>query len=124
VHQILALSDVAYSQKFRRSRIERENLKSPLRLSVAGVAAKGNVFFPYPFHCFLDERVEPLAALLQMIDDFLSHARRPEFGEVIGNAGDSRFVLLGCEEFADLISHIDEFFGRSSVMRHCGGPGQ
>jgi hypothetical protein len=36
-----------------------------------------------------------------MTDDFLSHARFPKFGEMIGDPGDRRFMLLGREEFSD-----------------------
>ena len=71
----------------------------------------------WPLHGFPDERIEPLAALAQMMDDFLSHARVPEFGEMIGDSGDRRFMPLGREEFADLVCHIDQFLGRI-VMRH------
>jgi hypothetical protein len=42
----------------------------------------------------LDERIEPLTAVAQMLDDFLSHARVPEFGEMIGDPGNRRFVLF------------------------------
>jgi len=66
---------------------------------------------------FPDERIEPLAPFVQMMDDFLSHARVPEFGEMIGDPGDRRFMLLGREEFSDLICHIDKLLGRG-VMRH------
>jgi len=51
-----------------------------------------------------------------MTDYFLSHARVPEFGEMIGDPGDRRFMLLGREEFSDLICHIDKLLGRR-VMR-------
>jgi hypothetical protein len=87
-------------------------------LSLAGVSGLANMFRPQPLHSLLDERIKPLAAFTQMMHDFLSHARVPEFGEVIGNPGDSRFVLLGLEEFPDLIGHIDEFLGKRRVMRH------
>ena len=78
-----------------------------LRLSVAGISAEGNIFHPQPLHGFLDERIEPLAAFTQMMDDFLAHAQRPKFREMIGDPGDGHFMLLGREEFADLIGHID-----------------
>jgi hypothetical protein len=42
-----------------------------------------------------------------MTDDFLSHARIPEFGEMIGDPSDRRFMLLRREKFSDLICHID-----------------
>jgi hypothetical protein len=58
-------------------------------------------------HGFPDQRIESLAAFAQLPDDFLSHARIPEFGEMIGDPGDRRFMLLGREEFSDLICHVN-----------------
>jgi len=70
----------------------------------------------HDLHGFPDKRIEPLAAFAQMMDDFLSHARVPEFGEMIGDPGDRLFMLLGRKEFSGLICPIDQLF-RRRVMR-------
>lgn len=74
-----------------------------------------------PFHRFLDKRIEVLAAFIQMLDDFLAHGQRPEFGEMIGDPGDRLVMRLRREEFADLIGHVDQLLGRGGVMRHDAG---
>jgi len=92
-----------------------------LFLSVARIADLVRELDPQPLHGLLDEGIEPLPALIQMKDDFLAHAGRPESREMIGNAGDRLVMRLRREEFADLIRHIDQLLGRGRVMRHDAG---
>src|SRR5579885_1926587 len=81
----------------------------PARLSIPGIATKRNIFCLQPLHGFLHERVKPLAAVLEMLDDLFFHARRPEFLQMIGDPRHCLLMLLRGEKFADLIGHVDEF---------------
>jgi hypothetical protein len=89
----------------------------PFRLNLTEISGFVRLVGPERLHGFLDERIEPLATLVQMMDDFLAHARVPEFGKMICDSGDRLVMPLGREEFPDLIGHIDKLLGRI-VMRH------
>src|SRR3990167_3399714 len=59
-------------------------------------------------HRLAHRRVETFAAAGEMRGDFGAHARIPEFLQMVGEAGDGRLLVLGHEELADLVGHIDE----------------
>ena len=54
---------------------------------LSGIFDVDVLFVRQHLHRFLGERIESLATLGEMMDDFLAHARIPEPGQMIGDPG-------------------------------------
>src|SRR5258708_7234406 len=65
------------------------------------------------FNGAADIRIETRTAGVEMRQDCGTHARIPEFPDVLGDAGHCLAITLALEEPADLIGHIDQ-----PVRRH------
>jgi len=53
--------------------------------------------------------IEPRAAAIKMRENRCTHARVPEFADMLRGAGHRSVWTLAGKELADLVCHIDEF---------------